>query len=236
MSSASGSLAATGSVTLPLDPSDTQAIFEFSGTFGSCTGVFETQLRGGSAWAPVASVRLDTLAVETAPTLTDNTTRRHMVRGEGCSAVRFRATAVGSGSIGVSAVGGTFFTAPAFSIGANVANGYATSSVPTSALAAAAVTLAKTDLRTGLKLLAADGANASGGNQNVTLTGAAVGDRVIAIIGHAKANTGVHTFLIPAVGTAFESTISVVNQIVQLQAGGDLSANTYLFVLAPAAA
>ena len=112
----------------------------------------------------------------------------------------------------------------------------AAGAVTTTKLGAAAATLPKMDLRTGLKLLAADGVNSTGGDTEVTITGSAVGDRVVAIFGHVKANTGAHTFLIPVVGTTFEATISVVNKIVQKQAAGDLSANTYLFILAPAAA
>ncbi|HPU35095.1 MAG TPA: hypothetical protein PK184_20565 [Phycisphaerae bacterium] len=85
-----------------------------------------------------------------------------------------------------------------------------------------------------LKLLAADGVDSTSEDAQVTLTGAAVGDRVVAIIGHAKANTGPHVFLLPTIGTHFEATISVANKIVQKQAAGNLSANTYLFVLSPA--
>lgn len=112
----------------------------------------------------------------------------------------------------------------------------AAGAVTTAKLDAAAATLPKMDLRTGLKMLAADGLNTTAGDAEVTLTGTAVGDRVIAIFGHVKANTGAHTFLIPVVGTTFEATITVVNKIVQKQAAGDLSANTYIFILAPAAA
>jgi hypothetical protein len=85
-----------------------------------------------------------------------------------------------------------------------------------------------------LKLLTADGADSTEDDAEVTLTGAAVGDRVVAIIGHAKANTGTHEFLLPNIGTHFEATISVANKIIQKQAAGNLSANTYLFVLSPA--
>ena len=85
-----------------------------------------------------------------------------------------------------------------------------------------------------LKLLAADGADSTSKDAQVTLTGAAVGDRVIAIIGLTKANTVQHVFLLPTIGTHFEDTISVANKIVQKQAAGNLSANTYLFVLSPA--
>lgn len=112
----------------------------------------------------------------------------------------------------------------------------AAGAVTTTKLGSAAATLPKMDLRTGLKLLAADGIDTTSGDAEVTLTGSAVGDRVVAIFGHVKANTGAHTFLIPVVGTTFEATITVVNKIVQKQAAGDLSANTYLFWLAPAAA
>jgi hypothetical protein len=108
-------------------------------------------------------------------------------------------------------------------------------SIETADLAAGAATLPKVTF-TGLKLLAADGVDATSGNQNVTLTGAAVGDRVFAIFGHTKANTGTHDFLVPTIGTHFEATISVINQIVELQAAGNLAANSYIFLLAPATA
>lgn len=85
-----------------------------------------------------------------------------------------------------------------------------------------------------LKIIAADGINSTGGAADVTLTGAAVGDRVVAIIGHVKANTGTHGFLVPVIGTEFVATIATADKITQLQAAGDLSANTYLFVLSPA--
>lgn len=103
-------------------------------------------------------------------------------------------------------------------------------------LAAGFVTLPKADLKTGSKILAADGVNSTGGDAQVTLTGAVIGMRVRAIFGHVKAAAGANTFLIPAIGTAFESVITVTDKIVQLQAGGDLSLNTYLFILDPAAA
>ena len=51
---------------------------------------------------------------------------------------------------------------------------------------------------------------------------------------HVKANTGTHAFLVPVIGTAFEQFISVKDHVQQLQAGGDLSANTYVFILEPA--
>jgi hypothetical protein len=84
------------------------------------------------------------------------------------------------------------------------------------------------------KIFAADGANSSGGIVSTAISGALVGQRVLAIFGHVKANTGAHTFLIPVIGTAFESYISVAGHIQQLVAAGDLSLNTYIFILEPA--
>lgn len=113
---------------------------------------------------------------------------------------------------------------------------YVDGSIDTIHLSAGAVTLPKLNLFTGLKVLAADGVDSTGGAAQVTLTGTAIGDRVVAIFGHVKANTGAHTFLIPTIPTHFEGTITVTNKIIQAQAAGDLSANTYIFLIAPAAA
>lgn len=107
--------------------------------------------------------------------------------------------------------------------------------VTTGKLASGAATLPKVTF-TGLKLLAADGVDSSGGDTQVTLTGSAVGDRVIAIFGQTKDETSANTFLIPTIGTHFEATISVVDKIVQKTAAGHLETKTYLFILAPAAA
>ena len=81
-----------------------------------------------------------------------------------------------------------------------------------------------------LKFIAITGADAGSAAQSVTCTGAVVGDRVIGILGHTTANTGTHGFLLPTVGTVFESTISIVDKIQQLTT--DLSANSYVVVLA----
>lgn len=85
----------------------------------------------------------------------------------------------------------------------------------------------------GFKCLAAAGVNSTGGDAQVTLTGTVVGDRLIAVFGTPTAGTGAP--LVEVVGTDFEATVSVVDKIVQLQAAGDLSANTYVFLLVPAA-
>ncbi len=95
-------------------------------------------------------------------------------------------------------------------------------------LASAAVTLPKMD-PSGIKVLAAAGKNGSGA---VTLTGAAVGDRVVAIFGAPTAG-GAMEVKVP--GTDFEAAITVTDQIQQVSAG-NLSTKTYVFVLIPAAA
>jgi hypothetical protein len=103
----------------------------------------------------------------------------------------------------------------------------ADASVTTAKLEPGAATLPKFD-NTGLKSLVAAGVAAAG---PVTLTGAAVGDRVLLVIGTVTAGTG------PVLNDAddFESTITVVDEIQQTLAG-DLSGNTYQFILIPAQA
>lgn len=103
-------------------------------------------------------------------------------------------------------------------------------------LGAGAVTITKADLRTGSKTLGADGVDSTGGDAQVTLTGAVIGMRVRIIFGQVKANTGAHTYLFPTIGTHFESVITVTDKIIQKQAAGDIHLNTYLFILDPAAA
>jgi hypothetical protein len=104
---------------------------------------------------------------------------------------------------------------------------YADGSIATAKLEAGAATLPKFD-NTGLKSLVAAGVAAA---RPVTLTGAAVGDRVMLVLGTVTAGTG------PLLNDAddFESTITVVDQIQQTLAG-DLSGNTYQFILIPAQA
>lgn len=80
---------------------------------------------------------------------------------------------------------------------------------------------------TGLTTLVAAGRNGAGA---ITLTGATVGQRVLFVIG---APTAGGTLASP--NSSFESVITVADQI-QQSAATNLSANTYIFVLAPAAA
>jgi hypothetical protein len=100
--------------------------------------------------------------------------------------------------------------------------------VTTAKLASAAATLPKIDTA-GIKVLAAAGKNGSGA---VTLTGAAIGDRVVAVFG-APTVGGALEAKLP--GTDFESAVTVTDQVQQLSAD-NLSTKTYVFVLIPAAA
>lgn len=98
----------------------------------------------------------------------------------------------------------------------------------TTTLKAGSVALTKIGL-TGIKCLAAAGKNGAGA---VTLTGAAVGDRLVAVFGAPTAGGTLET-KVP--GTDFEAAVTVENQIQQASAS-NLSANTYVFILIPAAA
>lgn len=98
----------------------------------------------------------------------------------------------------------------------------------TADIAAGGATLPKISF-TGLKVLAAAGKSSAGA---ITLTGTAVGDRLVAVFG---APTAGGALAVKLPGTDFESTVSVVNQIQQL-VGTDLSASTYVFIFAPATA
>jgi uncharacterized metal-binding protein len=104
--------------------------------------------------------------------------------------------------------------------------------ISTAKLAAGAATLPKVSFA-GIKVLQAAGINTTGGDAQVTVTGTAVGDRVVAVFGAPTAG-GAMQVKVP--GTDFEAVVTVVNKIVQKQAGGDISANTYVFILAPATA
>jgi hypothetical protein len=104
----------------------------------------------------------------------------------------------------------------------------AAGAVTTAKLAAGAATLAKQAF-TGLKVLSAAGRNGAGA---ITLTGAVIGERLIAVFGNPTAGGAL---LVEIVGTDFEVAVTVTDQI-QQAVGDDLSANTYVFLLVPAAA
>lgn len=104
----------------------------------------------------------------------------------------------------------------------------AAGSVTTAKMAAGAATLPKSDF-TGLKVLAAAGRSGAGA---ITLTGTVIGDRLIAVFG---APTAGGTLQVKAVSTDFEAVVTVADQIQQASAS-NLSTNTYVFLLIPAAA
>ena len=108
--------------------------------------------------------------------------------------------------------------------GADLAPG----SVATAALAAGAVTPAKMSF-TGIKQIKVTGHNEAGA---CTATGAAVGDRVLAMVGAPAAGGDL---IVPVIGTDFEATITVINQIQQASAS-DLHLDSFLLLLIPAAA
>jgi hypothetical protein len=102
----------------------------------------------------------------------------------------------------------------------------AAANITTALIAAGAVTLAKMTF-TGLTLKAAAGVEAAG---PVTVAGTTIGQRVLAVFG-APTLGGALAVRVP--GTDFEAAVTVNGQIQQLVAS-DLSASTYIFMLAPA--
>lgn len=104
----------------------------------------------------------------------------------------------------------------------------AAGAVTSTKLGAGAATLPKVTF-TGLKVLSAAGRNGSGA---ITLTGTVVGDRLVAAFG---APTAGGALAAAVVGTTFEAAVTVADQIQQASAS-NLSSNTYIFILAPAAA
>jgi len=108
------------------------------------------------------------------------------------------------------------------------AGGILDASAGTTILGPGAVTLSRIDA-TGIKCLAASGKNGAGA---VTLTGAAIGDRLVAVFG-APNGGGALEAKVP--GTDFEAAVTVADQIQQVSAS-NLSSRTYVFILIPAAA
>ncbi len=108
------------------------------------------------------------------------------------------------------------------------AGGIIDASAGTTILGPGTVTLPRIDA-TGIKCLAAAGKNGAGA---VTLTGAAIGDRLVAVFG---APTGGGALEAKLPGTDFEAVVTVADQIKQVSAS-NLSSRTYVFILIPAAA
>lgn len=100
MATTSSSLSATGSVTLDLK-GDNRAIFGISGTYGTVTAVIEGTA-DGSVWQQLAAVRLiDQVRETTTLSPGDNTTRAWVVEADAFKTVRFRVTAIASGTVSV---------------------------------------------------------------------------------------------------------------------------------------
>lgn len=103
MASTTGTLAATGSVTLTKPEADTLTQFVISGTYGTVTFVFEGT-SDGTNYFPLAAVLQSTGAVVTgtiAPS--DNATALYNVPSAGVGSVRLRVTAIASGTLAVTA-------------------------------------------------------------------------------------------------------------------------------------
>jgi hypothetical protein len=110
--STTGTLTTTGSVALNKPSTDTLTQIQLSGTYGTVTGVIEGQF-DGSAWFPLAAVDASTAGVASG-TLSpaDNSTLLYNVPSAGLSGVRFRSTAVASGTLAVAIQSGAFVGIP----------------------------------------------------------------------------------------------------------------------------
>ncbi len=105
MATATGSIAASAdTVVLTKPQTDTVAVFDISGTYGTFTFVFEGTLTG-TTYKPLAAIQSDTGASATGTIAPgDNTSRVWNVPCMGCSAVRMRCTALSSGTVLVNGI------------------------------------------------------------------------------------------------------------------------------------
>lgn len=102
MSSATtGSLAVTGSVTLTKKTPETLAIVAISGTYGTVTGVLEGSIDGTNWFALPGIQESDGTIVTGTLSPGDNSTFAWKVPCEGLTGVRFRVTAIASGTVAV---------------------------------------------------------------------------------------------------------------------------------------
>lgn len=114
----------SGTAVQGLANSDTVVRFSFAaGTFAGFTGVFEASTNGTDYYPTRAFKDGDGSAVTGTVTLTDDTAVSYTAPGAGCQKVQFRATARTSGSVVVSAVSGSWFTAPLAPLGSVVSGG-----------------------------------------------------------------------------------------------------------------
>lgn len=112
MASTTGTLDATGSVTLTKSPNETMAQFQISGTYGTVTFVFEGSIDGTNYFA-VAAVLGSTGAVVTSTVSpSDNTIVLYNIPAAGLSNVRLRVTAIASGALAVAAQSESFVGLP----------------------------------------------------------------------------------------------------------------------------
>lgn len=126
---AATSLTATGSAYEYKNPEDALTVVQLSGTYGTVTGVFEGCLErpasSSSNWFPVAAIRFDTGAlVNGSIALSDNSEVAYSVPSPGLSGVRFRVTAIASGTITVTSSSMPFKGSPFQSI-ASTGDAYA---------------------------------------------------------------------------------------------------------------
>lgn len=99
MATTSDTLTSTGSVTLDLKGTENRAIFQISGTYGTVTAVIEGTT-DGTVYQQLCALRLIDQVKETSTlSPSDNTTRAWAVECDGFDKVRFRVTAIASGSV-----------------------------------------------------------------------------------------------------------------------------------------
>lgn len=101
MASTSGTLAATGSISLTKPPTDTLAQFQISGTYGTVQFVFEASVDGTNFFGVAATIQTTGAVVTSTQSPTDNTTVLYNVPSAGHVSVRLRVTAIASGTLAV---------------------------------------------------------------------------------------------------------------------------------------
>lgn len=188
-----------------------EARFMLSGTYAGLSLLIEGS-PDNTTWYPITAFREDNVQPDPQPIApASNAVRSWLAWVEGWDYVRAKASGLSSGSVSVVIDFGAFF---------------AGSMVQVAVPAPTTTPLAKLDLGT-LVTKAAAGRNGAGA---ITVTGTTVGQRLVAVFGAPTAG-GALEVRVP--GTDFESVVSVAGQIQQLSAA-NLTANTYVFVLAPA--
>lgn len=103
-----GSLTATGSVTLSKPIHETSVAVQISGTYGTVTHVFEGSIDGTNYFPLVAGEIGTGLLVTGTISPSDNTARCWIVRAEHCCNVRMRVTAIASGQADIVLESGSF--------------------------------------------------------------------------------------------------------------------------------